>query len=246
MDIIEEKFPHYDPAGKELVRKAYQIASRVLAEDKRSDGSPFIGHPMGVALIASDEIALPAACVAAVFLHETLRMHPDELYAELCREFYNPSAAFPAIMDQTIRKSIVELYNKVPTTFQAFTTKGTLRDFKSTPDHEYVIGGVGDFLKVPENGEIKPDMPQTQLLPSRKLDTYGKQFSMTRQAFINDDIGFLTEVPGLYATAAKKTIDKQVYGILFNNPAIFDGTALFHASHNNLIGSGAAGYASVS
>lgn len=173
-------------------------------------------------------------------VNELLRMHPDELYAELCREFYNPSAAFPAIMDQTIRKSIVELYNRVPTTFQAITTKGTLHDFKSTPDHEYVIGGVGDFLKVPENGEIKPDLPQTKLLPSRKLDTYGKQFSMTRQAFINDDIGFLTEVPGLYATAAKKTIDKQVYGILYNNPAIFDGTTLFHNSHNNLIGSGAA------
>ena len=63
---------------------------------------------------------------------------------------------------------------------------------------------------------------------------------MTRQAFINDDIGFLTEVPGLYATAAKKTIDKQVYEVLFNNPTIFDGTALFHSSHANLIASGAA------
>lgn len=174
-------------------------------------------------------------------VRDLLRMSSDDLYGQLCREFYNPSAAFPAIMDQTIRKSIVELYNKVPTTFQAFTTKGTLHDFKETADHEYVIGGVGDFLKVPENGEIKPDMPRTELLPKRKLETYGKQFSMTRQAFINDDIGFLTEVPGLYATAAKKTIDKQVYGILFNNPTIFDGKTLFHADHGNLIsGNGAA------
>ncbi len=174
-------------------------------------------------------------------VRDLLRMSSDDLYGMLCREFYNPAAAFPAIMDQTIRKSLVEIYNKVPTTFQAFTTKGTLRDFKETADHEYVIGGVGDFLKVPENGEIKPDKPRTELLPTRKLDTYGKQFSMTRQAFINDDIGFLTEVPGLYATAAKKTIDKQVYGILFNNPTIFDGKTLFHADHKNLIsGAGAA------
>ena len=169
---------------------------------------------------------------------ELLRMSPDDLYVEMCRQFYNPTAAFPAILDQTIRKSIVELYNHVPTTFQAFTTKGSLKDFKQTADHEYVIGGVGDFLLVPENGEIKPDIPRTQVLPTRKLDTYGKQFSMTRQAFINDDIGFLTEVPGLYATAAKKTIDKQVYKILFNNDTIFDGKALFHADHSNLIGSG--------
>lgn len=169
---------------------------------------------------------------------ELLRMDRSDLYNELCREFYNPSAAFPAIMDQTIKKSIVELYNHVPTTFQEFTTKGTLSDFKETADHEYVIGGVGDFLKVPENGEIHHDSPKTELMPSRKLDTYGKQFSMTRQAFINDDIGFLTRVPGLYATAAKKTIDKQVYKILFDNATIFDGTALFSTNHKNLIGTG--------
>lgn len=167
-----------------------------------------------------------------------LRMSSDQLYGELSRQFYNPTAAFPAILDSTIRKSIVHLYNTVPTTFQAFTTKGTLKDFKETTDHEYVIGGVGDFLLVPENGEIKPDKPRTELLPTRKLNTYGKQFSMTRQAFINDDIGFLTEVPGLYATAAKKTIDKQVYSLLFNNAAIFDGVKLFDDAHKNIMKTG--------
>lgn len=171
-------------------------------------------------------------------VNELLRKDSTELLMDLCRQFYNPSAAFPAIMDQTVRKAIVELYNHVPTTFQQFTTKGSLNDFKETPDHEYVIGGVGDFLLVPENGEIKPDMPRTELLPQRKLDTYGKQFSMTRQAFVNDDISFLTRVPGLYAQAAKKTIDKQVYNVLFNNPAIFDGVQLFHADHKNVMGVG--------
>ena len=29
-----------------------------------------------------------------------------------------------------------------------------------------------------------------------------------------------------------------MYGILFNNPAIFDGTALFHATHKNLVANG--------
>lgn len=167
-----------------------------------------------------------------------LRMQPDDMYGELCRQFYNPTAAFPAILDNTIRKSIVQLYNAVPTTFQAWTTKGSLKDFKQTADHEYVIGGMGDFLLVPENGELKPDIPKTELLPNRKLDTYGRTFSMTRQAFINDDIGFLTEVPGLYAQAAKKTIDKQVYSLLYNNGKIFDGVNLFDAKHGNLVKTG--------
>lgn len=167
-----------------------------------------------------------------------LRMSSDEMYGELSRQFYNPTAAFPAILDSTIRKSIEHLYNVVPTTFEAITTKGSLKDFKQTADHEYVIGGVGDFLLVPENGEIKPDAPRTELLPQRKLDTYGKQFSMTRQAFINDDIGFLTEVPGLYATAAKKTINKQVYNILFKNVKVFDGLQLFCDKHKNVMKKG--------
>ena len=171
---------------------------------------------------------------------ELMRMSNSEIYDRLGeRQFYNPSASFPAIMDQTIKKSIVTMYNEVPTTFERITTKGSLPDFKETADHEYMLGGVGDFLEVPENGEIKPDMPETKLLPQRKLKTYGKQFSMTRQAFVNDDIGFLTRVPGLYAQRAKETIEGQVYDILFNNSTIFDGKTLFHADHNNVIGTGA-------
>lgn len=168
-------------------------------------------------------------------VNSLLRYSSDEIFAEVCRQFYNPANAFPSIMDETIRKSIVHLYNQVPTTFQAFTTTGTLKDFKNNPDHEYLIGGVGGFELVPENGELKNSKPATGLMPQRKLDTYGKQFTMTRQAFIDDDIGFITEVPGLYATAAKRTIDRQVYGILFGNPVIFDGKKLFCKEHGNLL-----------
>ena len=167
-----------------------------------------------------------------------LRMQPDEMYGELCRQFYNPTSAFPAILDNTIKKSIVHLYNEVPTTFGAWTTKGSLKDFKITADHESVIGGMGDFLLVPENGELKPMTPQTKLLPNRKLDTYGRSFSMTRQAFINDDIGFITEVPGLFAASAKKTIDKMVYSVLYDNKETFDKIKLFDVKHNNVMKTG--------
>lgn len=172
-------------------------------------------------------------------IRSLIRMNGDDLYANICREFYNPTAAFPAILDATIKKSIVNIYNAVPTTFQNWTTKGSLSDFKESKDHEYVMGGLGDFQKVSENGEIKADKPSTELLPSRKLETYGKQFSMTRQAFINDDIDFVSKVPGLYATKSKQTIDKQVYTILFNNGKIFDGKTLFGTDHKNVMGTAA-------
>ena len=186
---------------------------------------------------------LAIECMAREGLGTTaslMRMSKDDLWGMAQRQFFNPTAAFPAILDNTIRKVIVQRYQAVPTTFQLWTTKGSVTDFKPTKDHEYLAGGAGEFLPVGEGGELKHDTPKTDLLPQRKISTYGRQFSMTREAFINDDIGFITQVPGMYAASAKRTINKQVYSILYSNPTIFDDKALFHADHGNLVTSGAA------
>lgn len=167
-----------------------------------------------------------------------LRMSDDEMFAEMQRQFFNPSSAFPSIMDATIKKAYVTMYEQTPTTYQDWVSFGTLADFKATPDHNYIAGSAGRFMKVPENGELVHDKPSDILLPNRKLETFGRQFTMSRQAVINDDIGFLTTVPGRYAQAAKETINDQVYEILFNNPVIYDGTVLFSSEHRNLIGAG--------
>ncbi len=85
-ELISEKFPQYDDAGRELVRRAYLIAARALEGEVRSNGHDFIEHPLNVALIASDEIGLTADCIAAVFLHEATRKHHelDLRKGELC------------------------------------------------------------------------------------------------------------------------------------------------------------------
>lgn len=77
MDTVEELFPSFDEKGKGLIREAYSIAEKALEGQTRGNGKPFIGHPVGVARIATDEIGLPAECVAAVFLHEATRFHPE-------------------------------------------------------------------------------------------------------------------------------------------------------------------------
>ena len=74
---IDELFPRYDETGKELVLRAYGIADKALKEQTRSNGHPFIEHPVAVARIACDEIGLSAECIAAVFLHEATRFYPE-------------------------------------------------------------------------------------------------------------------------------------------------------------------------
>ena len=66
-------FQQYSEEGRELIRKAFDVAEKALAGVTRSNGKPFFGHPLAVAKIVSDEIGLPPECVAAVFLHEATR-----------------------------------------------------------------------------------------------------------------------------------------------------------------------------
>ena len=168
-------------------------------------------------------------------------MSSDEIYTELGRQYFNPTAAFPAILDSVAKKAVVETYKKVPTTFGEWVTIGSKSDFKEDTDHEYVINTLGEFEEVPESGELKHGTIQTELLPTSKLKTYGKQFTMSRQAFIDDNIGVITRMPALYAAQAKRTLDKLVYAVVFNNGKIFNGNNLFDdAKHANHIATGTA------
>ena len=77
MERIEQLFPRFDTRGKEMVSKAFSIAENALKELRRSNGQPFIEHPIATAVIAYEEIGLPAECIAAIFLHETTRFFPE-------------------------------------------------------------------------------------------------------------------------------------------------------------------------
>ena len=165
------------------------------------------------------------------------RRGSDELYAMLQRSFFTPESTFPAILDNTIEKAYREGHKKASVTFDRITKKETLSEFKIHNNY-YIAGPVGEFLEVPESGELKHDVFRDDHLPTRQLRTYGRQFTLSRKAFIDDDIGLVTSLPARYAASARKTINKQVYSILVNNPAIYDGVPLFHSAHKNLLKTG--------
>lgn len=226
---------HVENTGEENFRRdmadGMMLRSGVAVENATTEARGFSGASLR-------DLAIMCLGRDGENVNDLLRMSSDGIYERMARQFYNPTSAFPAILDTAIQKSIVKIYQDVPTTFQEWTGEGTLKDFKTTDDHSYIIGGSGDLLLVPENGELKADTISSEKLPTRKLDTYGRQFSMSRQAFINDDIGFLTEVPAIYAARAKRQINRQCYRILYNNGTIFDGKTLFHADHGNLMETG--------
>lgn len=224
VDVLEAEEDKF----REAASDALVMRSGIAVENPAAGANEFMGASLR---------DLAVRCLASENGNDVYMKSADDVYQMAVRQFYSPTAAFPAILDQAIRKAYVEGHRKANVTFERFTSEGTLSDFK-TNEGSYLAGPAGEFLEVPEGGELKHDIPADQKLPSRKLKTYGRQFTMTRQAFINDDIGLITTVPARYAASARKTINKQVYQILVNNPAIYDGTALFSSAHGNLVSSG--------
>lgn len=151
---------------------------------------------------------------------------------DLLRQHLTPTSLFANIMDQTARNVFQQAYTEAQTTYQHWTRRGTLTDFR--PTKTYQVGTAGELLLVSENGELKHDDPIGIDGPTRQLLTYGRQFTMSRNAFINDDVSFIETIPALYAQAARLGINRLVYQTLAKNPAIWDGKQLFHADHNNI------------
>lgn len=157
---------------------------------------------------------------------------------ELLRQHLTPTSLFANIMDHTTKKVFQKAYTDAETTYQNWIKTGTLTDFR--PTKTYQVGTAGELLLVSENGELKHDDPNGIEGPTRQLLTYGRQFSMSRQAFINDDVSFIETIPALYAQSARLGINRLVYQTLAKNPAIWDGKQLFHTDHNNIAQTGSA------
>lgn len=164
----------------------------------------------------------------------TERMDKRELVG---RAFTHSSSDFPKILENNSRKAMLRGYEEAEEVFQLFTRTGNLSDFKT---HSRVGMGVFDTLEeVKEGGEYKHGSVGERA-ESIKLATYGKLFSITRQAIINDDLMAFTDIPRKMGRAAARTVGDLVFAIINDNPTMSDGTALFHADHNNLAASGSA------
>ncbi|EMD6814824.1 Clp protease ClpP [Citrobacter koseri] len=138
---------------------------------------------------------------------------------------------FGNILLDVANKALLQGWEESEETFQIWTKKGQLSDFKTA--HRVGMGGFPSLRKVREGAEYKyvttGDKGETIALA-----TYGEIFSVTRQAIINDDLNSLTDVPMKMGRAAKATIGDLVYAILTTNQKLSDGKALFHADHKNL------------
>lgn len=145
--------------------------------------------------------------------------------------FSHSTSDFGNILLDVANKSILLGWEEAPETFELWTKKGQLSDFKTA--HRVGMGGFPSLRQVREGAEYKY-VTTGDKHTTIALATYGELFSITRQAIINDDLNMLTDVPMKLGRAAKATIADLVYDILTSNPKLTsDGIALFDGKHAN-------------
>lgn len=209
---------------------AAALAYKAGVSKTRDSGNEFLGHSLV-------EIARASLAQANI---STGGMSKMELVGAAFGA--HSTSDFTSLLADVANKSMQMGYEEAEETFQIWTNRGILTDFK--PTKRVDLNSFPSLSKVNEGAEYTygtvGDRGETVTLA-----TYGKLFSITRQAIINDDLGAFTRIPMKMGRAAIRTVGDLVYAILTGNPTMSDGTALFDAAHNNVGTGGVISTASV-
>ncbi len=144
---------------------------------------------------------------------------------------------FVNVLANIANKSMLRGYGEAEETFEQWTARGVLPDFKASTRVD--LGVYPSLTEVPEGAEYT-NATINDRGETIQLATYGSIFSISRHAIINDDLGVFTRIPQRMGRAAHRTVGNLVYAILNDNPAMSDSKALFHADHANLMTAGSA------
>jgi len=205
---------------RELTRAAMSNAIQARAGlEQPTDGNPFRGMTMG-------EIA--RACVQATGTN-VAGMDRMQIVG---LAFTHSTSDFPSLLGDASRRAVLQGYQEAEENFDQFTRPVNVPDFK--PTNLVGLGAFSDLDIVPEGGEYKQGTFSEQS-QAMKIVTYGKLFTITRQAIINDDLGIFSDVPRKMGQAARRTLAKAVFDLINKNPILADGERLFSAKHGNLL-----------
>ena len=154
---------------------------------------------------------------------------------ELAREAINSTSSFPIALSNVANKALMQGYETAPSTFATWAGKGSNRDFK--PAKRFLLSEAAELKLVPEGGQFK-DSQMSEAGTNVSVLTFGRTFSLTRQAIINDDLGVFNDISSKFGRAAKNKINNMVYDLLSGNTVLEDGKALFSADRKNLATAG--------
>lgn len=144
---------------------------------------------------------------------------------------------FDYILADTMNKTLRTGYSLAPSTWAGWARRTTTSDFKQVSRVQ--LGAMSELLAIPEGAEYQfgtiGEARQTYTLAK-----YGRGFSITWEALINDDLSAFSRIPTAMGQAAKRLEDSLVYSTIFaaNSGAGQtmgeDSLGLFASDHANV------------
>ena len=138
---------------------------------------------------------------------------------------------YPLILGDTMNRVLRRAYNAAPAGIMQVARQSTARDFRAK--HALMFGAGPQLEEVKEGGEFKHGTIE-EAGESYSLSTFGRIFSYSRQAQVNDDSWAPTQAPARLGAAARAFEAKKLVERATTNPNMSDGVAIFHADHTNL------------
>ncbi|WP_168247411.1 MULTISPECIES: prohead protease/major capsid protein fusion protein [unclassified Mesorhizobium] len=142
---------------------------------------------------------------------------------------------FPMLMNTAANDALMARFGAQLTPLKRFSAVRSARDFKPM---SYIRPGEAPLLeKVNEAGEVKSGTLSEEK-QGLQVATYGKMFSLSRQAIYNDSLGAFADFISAFGISAATTEANLFYELLsandFGGKKLSDGKKLFHADHGNL------------
>lgn len=150
---------------------------------------------------------------------------------------------FASLLEDVANKSLGIGYDEAPERWQEWCRVITIPDFKQANFPN--MSAFGDLALVYEDGEYTYGT-YSDKKEVMTLATYGKLFSISRQALVNDDLNAFTRIPNGMGRAAARQVGDLAWNVLINGITVTmneDSIELFDAAtHANFVagGSGAA------
>lgn len=121
------------------------------------------------------------------------------------------TGALPTLLKDATDFSMKQGFERAAGTYDKWAYIGSLPDFRESNIVD--ISADADPKLIPENGEFT-DASMKESKETVRLQTYGRSYSYTRQAFINDDVSVLTRIPEELAYRMGAYINHAAYEAL--------------------------------
>lgn len=157
------------------------------------------------------------------------------------RDVYHTTGSFPNLLLDAANKTLLAAYEEASYTWSIWARQAaSVDDFK--PINRIRLGESPDLEAIVE-GDKYPEGAMSDVKTSYSVQKYGKQFTVSWETVINDDLDALSRIPAMHGNAARRLQNKKVYEVLTSNPTMSDTYSLFsssHASGSNVSGGAAA------